>query len=62
MNQNHGNERLYFDILDSNGNLIATAEDNEIDFEGLALGEYVFRIRGSVSRAVDFTIKCKQER
>ena len=61
INQNHGNERIYFEVLDSNGNVIATAESDKIKLQSLAPGNYVFRIRGSVTKAVDFTIKCQQE-
>src|SRR6185503_17990349 len=60
INQNHGNQRLYFELLDSNGNLIASAPDNKIALRNLALGNYVFRIRGDVTTAVDFTIKSEQ--
>jgi hypothetical protein len=61
INQNHGNERIYFELLDSNGNLIASAQDNKIAVRNLALGNYVFRIRGDVMKAVDFTIKSEQD-
>jgi len=61
MNQNRGNQQIYFELLDSNGNLIASAQDNKIELRNLALGNYVFRIRGNVTKAVDFTIKSEQE-
>ena len=61
VNQNHGNERIYFEVLDSNGNVIAIAESDKIKLQSLAPGNYVFRIRGSVTKAVDFTIKCQQD-
>ena len=60
INQNHGNERIYFELLDANGNVIASAEKDKIALSNLALGDYVFRIRGNVTKAVDFTIKCQQ--
>ena len=60
INQNHGNQRIYFELLNANGNLIATAEDDEIELTNLPLGNYVFRIRGNVTKAVDFTIKSEQ--
>ncbi|HSE19303.1 MAG TPA: S8 family serine peptidase [Pyrinomonadaceae bacterium] len=60
INQNHGNQRIYFEVLDANGNLIAIAENNKIALRNLALGNYVFRIRGDVTTAVDFTIKSEQ--
>ncbi|HZN08809.1 MAG TPA: hypothetical protein VFB65_18590, partial [Pyrinomonadaceae bacterium] len=58
--QNHGNQQIYFELLDANGNVVAVAEDNTIELHNLALGNYVFRIRGSVSKAVDFTINSEQ--
>jgi subtilisin family serine protease len=58
--QNHGNQRIYFELLDANGNLIATAEDDKIELSNLAHGNYIFRIRGNVTKAVDFTINLKQ--
>jgi len=61
INQNHGNERIYFEVLDSNGNVIAIAESDKIKLQSLAPGNYVFRIRGNVTKAVDFTIKCEQD-
>ena len=61
LNQNHGNQRIYFELLDTNGNLIAIAENDKIQLSNLALGNYIFRIRGNVTKAVDFTIKSEQE-
>jgi hypothetical protein len=61
INQNHGNQQIYFELLDANGNLIAIAEDDQIELRNLAPGNYVFRIRGNVTKAVDFTIKCEQD-
>jgi subtilisin family serine protease len=58
INQNHGNERIYFEVLDGNGNVIA--EGDKITLQNLAPGSYAFRIRGNVTKAVDFTIKCNQ--
>ncbi len=60
INQNHGNQSLTFDLLDANRNLIATATKNKIAFENLSNGNYFYRVRGSVSRVVDFTIKSGQ--
>ncbi len=59
--QNHGNQRIYFELLDANGNLIAIAESDKIELHNLAPGNYVFRIRGDVTKAVDFTIKSEQD-
>jgi len=61
INQNHGNQRIYFELLDANGNLIASAENDKIELRNLAPGNYVYRIRGDVTKAVDFTIKSEQE-
>jgi hypothetical protein len=61
INQNHGNQRIYFELLDANGNLIASAEDKKIALRNLGLGNYRFRIRGDVTKAVDFTIKSEQD-
>jgi subtilisin family serine protease len=58
--QNHGNQQIYFELLDANGNLIASAVDNKIELTNLARGNYIFRIRGNVTKAVDFTIKSEQ--
>ena len=60
INQNYGNQRIYFELLDANGNVIAIAQNDKIELHNLALGNYVFRIRGDVTRAVDFTIKSEQ--
>jgi hypothetical protein len=61
LNQNHGNQRIYFEVVDANGNVIATADKDAIALSNLAPGNYKFRIRGDVTTAVDFTIKCAQE-
>jgi len=58
--QNHGNQRIYFEVLDAGGNLVAAAADNEIVLTDLPLGNYFFRVRGSVTKPVDFTIRCAQ--
>ncbi len=58
--QNHGNQRIYFELLDASGNLIAIAADDTIELSNLARGNYIFRIRGNVTRAVDFTINSEQ--
>jgi subtilisin family serine protease len=60
INQNHGDQTIYFDLLDVNGNLIATATQQKIQLGGLPLGTYFYRVRGSVAKAVDFTIKSGQ--
>jgi subtilisin family serine protease len=58
--QNHGNQQILFELLDANGNLIATAQDGKIELTNLARGNYIFRIRGNVTKAVDFTINSEQ--
>ena len=60
INQNHGNQQLTFELLDANGNLIATANQQKIRLDGLAAGTYYYRVRGNVTKAVDFTIKSGQ--
>lgn len=61
MNQNHGNQTLIFELLDMNGNLIATANDRKILLERLMPGTFTYRVRGNVTRSVDFTIRSGQE-
>jgi hypothetical protein len=58
--QNHGNQQIYFELLDANGIVIAVAENDKIELRNLAPGNYVFRIRGNVAKAVDFTINSEQ--
>ena len=60
INQNQGNQTIYFELLDANGNLIATANQKRIYLDGLAPGTYIYRVRGNVNKAVDFTIKSGQ--
>jgi len=60
INQNHGNQKIVFELLDANGNVIVIAENDKIELRTLATGNYVFRIRGSVTKAVDFTVKSEQ--
>ena len=62
INQNYGSQQIYFELLDASGNLVATANQQKIQLEGLPVGTYVYRVRGSVNRAVDFTIKSGQGR
>jgi hypothetical protein len=60
INQNHGNQPIFFELLDGNRNLIASANQQKIRLNGLVAGRYIFRVRGSVTMAVDFTIKSGQ--
>ncbi|HEX6126426.1 MAG TPA: S8 family serine peptidase [Pyrinomonadaceae bacterium] len=62
INQNYGNQQLSFELLDANGTVIAIADQQKIQLDGLANGTYFYRIRGNVTRAVDFTIKSGQGR
>jgi hypothetical protein len=62
INQNHGNQQIYLDLLDADGNLIATADKHKIYLDGLPTGSYFYRVRGSVTKPVDFTIKSGQGR
>jgi len=62
INQNYGNQQLYFELLDANGNLLTTATQQKINREDLSPGRYSYRVRGNVSRPVDFTIKSGQGR
>ncbi len=61
LNQNQGNQHLTFELLDSNGNVIKTADQKKMSVNGLANGIYYYRVTGGVSKAVDFTIKSVQE-
>jgi subtilisin family serine protease len=62
INQNYGNQQIVLELLDANGNLIAVANQQKIQLDGLAVGTYIYRVRGNVTRAVDFTIKSGQGR
>jgi hypothetical protein len=62
INQNYGNQQIVFELLDASGNLIAVASQQKIQLDGLAAGTYIYRVRGNVTRAVDFTIKSGQGR
>jgi subtilisin family serine protease len=58
--QNHGNQQIIFELLDASGNVIAVANSGELTMANLQPGNYFFRIRGSVTKAVDFTIRARQ--
>ena len=60
INQDQGDQQVYFELLDTNRNLIATTAKQKIQLDGLPAGSYIYRVRGSVSKAVDFTIKSGQ--
>ena len=61
ISQNHGNQPLIFELLDCDGNPVAAATQKKIKISGLAEGTYIYRVRGDVSKAVDFTIKSGQQ-
>lgn len=60
ISQNHGNDPVTFELYDASGNLAASASNRRIQLSGLANGNYTFRVRGNVSRAVDFIIRSGQ--
>ena len=60
INQNKGNQQISFELLDANGNPLAAATDQKIFMQNLTPGTYVYRVRGNVTKAVDFTIKSSQ--
>jgi subtilisin family serine protease len=60
INQNKGNQQIYFELLDPNGNLLATATQQKILMQNLTPGTYIYKVRGNVTKAVDFTIKSSQ--
>jgi hypothetical protein len=62
LNQNQGNQQLTFELLDSEGIFIKTAAQKKMSVNGLANGTYYYRVSGSVSKTVDFTVKSAQER
>jgi serine protease AprX len=62
INWSPGSEDLWLELLDADGNVIASIGPRErrLSAAGLANGNYYFRVSGSPARAVDFTIKCTQ--
>ncbi len=60
INQNHGNQQIFFELLDAAGNVVAVASQQKIYLTNLAPGNYIYRVRGNVTKAVDFTIKSGQ--
>lgn len=60
INQNKGNQQIYFELLDASGNLLAPATNQKILLQNLAPGTYIYRVRGNVTKSVDFTIKSSQ--
>ena len=60
INQNHGNQPVVFELVGPSGNVVASASSQKIQLDGLPTGSYVYRVRGNVTKAVDFTIKSGQ--
>jgi hypothetical protein len=60
INQNQGNQTVNFQLFDAAGNLLATTSQQKIAMDHLPLGTYKYRVSGSVTKAVDFTIKSGQ--
>jgi hypothetical protein len=59
-----GNETIIFELLDAEGNVVATGsgKDRKIALSNLRPGNYRFRVSGSVDKPVDFVIKSTQGR
>jgi serine protease AprX len=57
---NPGSEPVTLTLLGPNGNTVATSSSRKLAASGLAAGEYVYRVSGSVAKPVDFTIKSTQ--
>ncbi|MGQ0761312.1 MAG: S8 family serine peptidase [Acidobacteriota bacterium] len=53
-------ENVIMQLLDKNGQVIATSENGKIRLSSVACGNSTFRIIGTVSKPIDFTIKSKQ--
>ena len=62
INQNHGNQQIFFELLDESGSVIAVGSNQKILLQNLTPGNYIYRVRGNVTKAVDFTIKSGQGR
>ncbi len=60
LNHNHGNQQVFFELFDGAGNMLASTSGKTILLDGLQPGPYRYRIRGNVTRAIDFTIKSGQ--
>jgi subtilisin family serine protease len=60
INQNKGNQQIIFELLDAYGNQLASAANQKIFMQNLAPGTYIYRVRGNVTKSVDFTIKSSQ--
>lgn len=64
LNYHPGNQDVAFELLDANGDWLASgssANGRRIEIDGLAPGEYFYRVSGDLSKDVDFVIKSTQE-
>jgi hypothetical protein len=53
-------ENVILQLLDENGQVIATSQNGKLKLSSLACGNYTFRIIGTVSKPIDFTVRTKQ--
>ena len=60
INQSHGNEPLDFQLVNADGQVVAASSNKKLSAANLAPGNYVFRVTGTTSVAVDYTIKSTQ--
>jgi hypothetical protein len=54
------NENAILQLLDQNGQVIASLENGKLKLGSLSCGNYTFRIIGTISKPIDFTIRAKQ--
>ena len=59
---NPGNAQLTFELLDPNRQVMATTTNKRFSVSNLTPGNYTYRVSGSFSKPVDFTIKSTQGR
>jgi hypothetical protein len=59
-----GNETIILELLDAEGNVVATGsgKDRKIAMSNLRPGNYIFRVSGWTDKPVDFVIKSTQGR
>ena len=62
INFNPGNAQLTFELLDPNRQVMATTTNKRFSVSNLTPGNYTYRVSGSFSKPVDFTIKSTQGR
>lgn len=64
LNFHPGNQNVSLQLVDASSRIVATADqsdDKRIRLNGLLPGQYRYRISGSLTKAIDFVIKSKQE-